>query len=345
MGPKKGVWLGVNPDLSIATVSSVAARLKHRPADVVTWAQIPLRPIDVVNSDAAEGQVRRNGGVMLMTLEPFEGLWKVDPIAIGEVVELLADYNADGVPVLLRFGHEMNGTWYPWGQDPTHYVDAFRAVARAVHAGAPCTAMVWAPNFGRGYPFSASGAAFRTGADAFAALDTNHDGKLDGYDDPYAPYYPGDAYVDWVGLSLYHWGTTYPWGANVLPEAGKFVQMMNGTYPAMPGVPAMPDFYRVYAVDHGKAFGIFETAALYSPDRDGATALDIKQAWWRQVFAADVPTRYPRLKLVNWFDWRKYENETHGIVDWSVTTDKSVLAAFIADLPTWAVFAAKPGRR
>ena len=29
----------------------------------------------------------------------------------------------------------------------------------------------------------------------------------------------GDDYVDWVGLSIYHFGTTYPYGQNVLPEA------------------------------------------------------------------------------------------------------------------------------
>ena len=33
-------------------------------------------------------------------------------------------------------------------------------------------------------------------------------------DDPYGPYYPGDDAVDWVGMSLYHWGSSYPWGAN-----------------------------------------------------------------------------------------------------------------------------------
>ncbi len=28
--------------------------------------------------------------------------------------------------------------------------------------------------------------------------------------DPYAPYYPGDAATDWVGMSLFHWGSGYP---------------------------------------------------------------------------------------------------------------------------------------
>ncbi len=35
-------------------------------------------------------------------------------------------------------------------------------------------------------------------------LDTNGDGKLDMSDDMYTPYYPGDEWVDWVGMSIFH---------------------------------------------------------------------------------------------------------------------------------------------
>ena len=38
------------------------------------------------------------------------------------------------------------------------------------------------------------------------ALDTNDDGWVDMNDDPYTPFYPGDQWVDWVGLNLYHMG-------------------------------------------------------------------------------------------------------------------------------------------
>jgi hypothetical protein len=42
-------------------------------------------------------------------------------------------------------------------------------------------------------------------------LDTNHNGVLDKDDDPFMPYYPGDAFVDVIGLSMYHLGATWPW--------------------------------------------------------------------------------------------------------------------------------------
>ena len=63
-------------------------------------------------------------------------------------------------------------------------------------------------------------------------------------DDSYAPYYPGDDAVDWVGMSLYHWGATYPWGENELPEANKFTDQLTGTYVGANGDDSLlPDFY------------------------------------------------------------------------------------------------------
>ena len=37
-------------------------------------------------------------------------------------------------------------------------------------------------------------------------MDTNGDGVIDMYDDMFTPYYPGDEWVDWVGMSIFHFG-------------------------------------------------------------------------------------------------------------------------------------------
>ena len=63
--------------------------------------------------------------------------------------------------------------------------------------------MVWAPNTGNGFPYSVSFAVLNTSPADRAAMDTNGNGILDIGDDPYLPFYPGDAFVDWVGLSSY----------------------------------------------------------------------------------------------------------------------------------------------
>ena len=52
---------------------------------------------------------------------------------LAAFAERLATYNSRGVPVLVRFAQEMNGSWYSWSQQPTAYVDAFCLIAAAVH--------------------------------------------------------------------------------------------------------------------------------------------------------------------------------------------------------------------
>ena len=67
--------------------------------------------------------------------------------------------------------------------------------------------MVWSPSYGAGYPFGQSAGRLQDlSATDTAKLDTNGDGQLTAADDPYEPYWPGDASVDWVGMSMYYFG-------------------------------------------------------------------------------------------------------------------------------------------
>ncbi|CAG6395201.1 beta-mannanase [Streptomyces cocklensis] len=83
-------------------------------------------------------------------------------------------------PVAIRFGHEMNGHWYPWAEhNGVNKPGQFAAAWKHVHAifdkvGADNVIWVWAPNTLRG-------------ADPVRL----------------ASLYPGDAYVDWIGMSAY----------------------------------------------------------------------------------------------------------------------------------------------
>lgn len=70
---------------------------------------------------------------------------------------------------------------------------------KAVKSIAPATIIVWAPNLGHDYPY---GQTANIEPNDMALLDTNKNGQLDRGDDPYMPYYPGDDYVDWIGISV-----------------------------------------------------------------------------------------------------------------------------------------------
>jgi hypothetical protein len=82
------------------------------------------------------------------------------------------------LPVAISFGHEMNGNWYPWGTEqatPAEFVAAWRHIHNVfTRAGATNVIWVWNPN------------------NIFPVPQV----KL-------KPYYPGDAYVDWAGITGY----------------------------------------------------------------------------------------------------------------------------------------------
>jgi hypothetical protein len=330
-----GVYFGVNLDWGNDSTTAFNERLGVQAASWVQFAPFPFDAGWRENLRLYFEQVLAVGGIAVLTLEPTIPLDEITAEQADDLASMLKGWNDQGVGVLLRFAHEMNGSWYGWGQQPEAYIAAFRLVAEAVHATAPGTAMLWAPNYGGGYPFSGGRYEATPDVAGFATLDTNGNGSLDQRDDPYWPYYPGDDAVDWVGLSLYHWGNAYPWGENELPEEGSFIDYLTGAYNGLNGdETAVPDFYRDYADGHDKPMAIVETAALYNTTETGADELEIKRAWWRQVFSRDVSERFPRIRMINWFEWNKVESEIGGDrIDWTITQDATILEAFLSDLP------------
>ena len=87
------------------------------------------------------------------------------------IMELIDLLNTVDTPIFLRFGAEMNVWQTP--ADAEAYIKAFRFVADLVHKNTDHVAMVWSPNALSGW-----------------MMDVN-------------AFYPGDEYVDWVGVSLY----------------------------------------------------------------------------------------------------------------------------------------------
>src|SRR4051795_10561850 len=130
------------------------------------------------------------GRLPMMTWEPWDHTtpsanpYSLQAIASGQFDAYLSAQGralaSVGAPVAVRFAHEMNGGWYPWGQGangntPSDYVAAYRRVHDVVTAaGATNVVWVWSPITVISRPSV-----------------------------PLAPLYPGDGYVDWVGLSVY----------------------------------------------------------------------------------------------------------------------------------------------
>jgi hypothetical protein len=143
-------------------------------------------------------------------------------------------------------------------------------------------------------------------------LDTNNNGNIDPGDDPYTPYYAGDAAHDWVGLSLYHLGNFFPWG-DVNEEAmpNKVISLIEGSvgYDARPETANNFNFYDMFSVKRGKQLAITETSATFYPDAPGVSRRAVQRSWWIQLFDRKMLVeRFPLMRMVSWFEWAKTED-------------------------------------
>lgn len=158
----------------------------------------------------------QNGNVPMITWEPFTAARTPADvevkIAAGQYDAYVRTWagrlkvflsGADGVfgtaddrRVYLRLAHEMNGDWYPWGaamggNSPSDYVRMWKRVVnlfREAGLGAGHVQWVWCVSSEDIGGFTAE------------------------------QYYPGDDYVDWVGIDGYNWGASQTWSSWRTPE-------------------------------------------------------------------------------------------------------------------------------
>lgn len=195
--------------------------------------------------------------------------------------------------------------------------------------------MVWAPNVGITYPFGEP-----IPPASLPYLDTNNDGVVNGLDDPYLPYYPGDQYVDWVGLSLYYYPESNS-AANSVPAASYFQDNMVGSGPNIQYLNnqvlqngGLHNFYSRFAEARKKPLMLPETAAPWVSAWSSASTTEtiVKENWWQQIFTA-YQTKFPLLKLVVFFEEQKVDATTglSNIRDWRIMSNPEVRNAFIKD--------------
>jgi mannan endo-1,4-beta-mannosidase len=267
LAPTSGKFLGVEADGvpdSLAPVSSFAASIGTKPnliGKYVAWH---------TSFDAhAAAKAWSYGALYYMAWEPYGTT--LASIAAGHsdayITKFARAVRALNLPVAISFGHEMNGNWYPWASNLASAAD-FVAAWRHIHnlfiaAGASNVIWVWNPN-------------------VITALPQVQ----------LQPYYPGDAYVDWVGITGY-FATTGP-------------HSFKGLYG-----PTMSEIRRFTA----KPFIIAETAVETGPAQTAAV----------RSLISGIEHRSKVLGLV-WFDYDK------AGVDWRVESRPIVQAAMSKDI-------------
>jgi endoglucanase len=182
-----GAFLSDKP--TVATIEKFVVDYGKRPALVLIfldWGKLP--------GESVVRDVYSSGSVLMVTWEPWHAEEKkaidFEALLAGKddayVREFALKLKAIGRPVFLRFAHEMNGDWYPWSGRKIGnktYLGMFRHIHDVFDkAGVQNVRWVFSINAENIPPENA-----------------------------YAGCYPGDRYVDYIGLDGYNWGGTQGW--------------------------------------------------------------------------------------------------------------------------------------
>jgi hypothetical protein len=232
-------------------VAAYGRQVGRRPAIVVSyknWSIEPFYPPEL-------NRVWADGAMSMVTWEPQTasgGAIPLRQIAAGRydryIRKSAETAAAWGRPIMLRFAQEMNGDWYPWGygvggNTPRQYRKAWHHVYWIFrNHGATNVRWVWAPNedAGGGHPL--------------------------------AVFYPGDEFVDWVGIDGFCWGGTLGWPS--------FTTIFGSTYDRIAQITAKP-------------IVIAETGA----GQEGGD----KAEWIESAFTRELPG-FSRVRALVWFD-------------------------------------------
>jgi beta-mannanase len=186
----------------------------------------------------------------------------------------------------------MHNSSYPWaigvnGNTAADYLAAWKHVHDIfARANATNVKWVWNPN-------------------------TIGDSDRSAYTPVYQSLYPGDAYVDFLGLDIYNTGPNLNWGA---PYWRSFAQALESPYQAITALSPKP---------------------LLLPEVGCTESGGSKSAWIADAMQNQLPLVFPRVRAFVWFDVQKEE-------DWQLDSSSSALSAWEASsrLPAYFTSAA-----
>jgi Glycosyl hydrolase family 26 len=203
----------------------------------------------------------------ILTWEPYShSLWDIaggahDPYLLKSA-QIAASWGGE---LMIRFAHEMNGDWYPWTGSPSAYVAAWHHIVTVFReAGATNVRWVWSPNVDR------------TGSMPFSA------------------YFPGDEWVDYIGLDGYNWGAT---------EGNRWSSLK-----------------KVFASSYATITQLSAKPLIIAETSSSEIGGD-KAAWIRNGFMKTIPQDFPRVIGVVWFNASKED-------DWRIASSQRALDAY-----------------
>ena len=217
------------------------------------------------------------GKLVHIALEPNGGL---DEVQENDYLNQLADdLRLSGALVFMRFASEMNGTWVNYHGDSKLYKEKWRLVYNVMKERAPNVAMVWCPY-------------------AVPTATIEH-------------YYPGDDYVDWVGVNMYN--------VSYLNQDPKF--------PATHIKPAdlLSFVYNKYS--SRKPIMICEYGTTHYSALENEFLQDFAITNLNSLYG-NLKTDFPKVKAINYFNVNNMNLAHRMNNNYSVTHDEKVLETY-----------------
>ncbi len=224
-------------------------------------------------------EVKASGGIPHIAFEPNDGLEAVnDDEYLREWAEAA---NASGTPIFIRWASEMNGTWTQYSGKSDLYKEKWQLVYNVFKEEAPNCAFVW-------------------------TVFTFPESTIE-------EFYPGDDYVDWVGVNIY----------SVVYHNNDINQEAFHEDP----LELLDYVYNTYS--YKKPIQISEFGATHYSATDEQTYSEWAAEKIRRLYS-NLETYYPRVKSVFYFDVNNLNtyNADRRVNDYSITDDEIVLSTY-----------------
>ncbi len=224
-------------------------------------------------------EVVAQGGIPHIAFEPNDGLEVVNDDEY--LREWAKAANASSTPIFIRWASEMNGTWTQYSGKSDLYKEKWQLVYNVFQEEAPNCAFVW-------------------------TVFTFPESTIE-------QFYPGDEYVDWVGVNIY--SVVYH-NNDINDEAFNEDPLELLDY-----------VYNTYS--YKKPIQISEFGATHYSATDEQTYSGWAAEKIRRLYS-NIETYYPRVKSIFYFDVNNLNtyNADRRVNDYSITDDEIVLNTY-----------------
>ena len=183
-------------------------------------------------------------------------------------------------PIFIRWGHEMNDpyryTWGPQNNEPEDFIAAWKYIIDFFRQSDVYNIIwVWSPHIAYG---------------------------------SFEKYYPGDDYVDWVGVGTLNYGTVAKWS-----NWWTFDEIL-------------------YA--HYLELEVFKKPIIISEFGSLAVGGD-RNLWYKEAFC-ELPNKYPNVKAVLFFHFSNDNTLTYQTLNWQIKNDSLITKYLVDCMSEWA---------